>query len=63
MKEHVAGQHILRKMVVSENLLKDIYWTPYQASIKLEKLCTCWSTPILSARGTLYGRLQLIIGH
>lgn len=45
----------LRKMVVSENLLKDIYWTPYQASIKLEKLCTCWSTPILSARGTLYG--------
>lgn len=45
----------LRTLVISENLRQDPNWQPYQDLLKTEGLSTCWSTPIISAGGVLYG--------
>lgn len=45
----------LRQLVISPDLMKDANWEPYRALIQAEKLSTCWSTPIISATGVLYG--------
>lgn len=45
----------LRKLVISSNLLEDLNWTSYRALIQAERLASCWSMPIVSATGILYG--------
>ncbi|MGE8564287.1 MAG: EAL domain-containing protein [Acinetobacter bohemicus] len=45
----------LHKLVISPNLMEDPNWEAYRALIQTEKLSSCWSTPIISAKGILYG--------
>lgn len=45
----------LRKLVVSRNLLEDSNWASYRTLIQAEKLISCWSMPIVSTAGVLYG--------
>jgi diguanylate cyclase (GGDEF)-like protein/PAS domain S-box-containing protein len=45
----------LHKIVISPNLIEDPNWEPYRALIQAEKLSSCWSTPIISAKNILYG--------
>ena len=44
-----------RKLVVSSNLMEDPNWASYRALVDAEQLASCWSAPIISATGILYG--------
>ena len=45
----------IQKLVISSNLMEDPNWKAYKKLIQAEKLYSCWSTPIISAKGILYG--------
>lgn len=44
-----------RKLIVCVNVLTDCNWTAYKSVMKQEGLQACWSMPILSRTGKLYG--------
>jgi len=44
-----------RTLVICENLVTDQNWKNFKTLIQEENLNACWSSPIINARGKLYG--------
>ena len=44
-----------RKTIISRNLILDPNWKNYLEFVREENIISCWSVPIISAKGILYG--------
>ncbi len=46
---------VLRQLVISNNVMEDPHWASCRALVDAEQIASCWSIPIISATGVLYG--------